>query len=135
MKNRFLILLATALLISCSSGKKSSLAKSDVKIEKKGRKMFGEITTYSPKLKEELDSKSFPVNSPELFFKSENDYYLILTSKGNINEEKQRLLINKELKIWGEIIKLTDKEMAPKSAVNVEDFSGYIIIYETFFVK
>ena len=133
----FLVIVASLFSFSCSSNKErnSSQVKSETKIKKKGKKMFGEITTYTPKPIDQVKSEELPVNSAELFFKSGDDYYLILTSKGGIDEEEQKTQINKELKIWGEIIELTDKEKVPEGSVVVRGMSGYIILYEVFLVK
>jgi hypothetical protein len=137
MVNKLLIFLFSVSLFACSPSKnvKENPTK-QLKVKKKGRKLYGKIVVYSVKSKDEVKETGFPEDNLDLYFKIDEEYYLINVSKGDISSTELGKQMNKELKIRGEIIELANDGEASKSStkstgkVQKKGMAGHIIIYE-----
>ncbi|MDG1477265.1 MAG: hypothetical protein P8Q14_08970 [Vicingaceae bacterium] len=126
MLNKLLIIIACFNFWGCSNTTKVNTTKKEIvtKVKKKGRKMFGEITTYTPKVSSAVKTNEFPTDNLDLFFKSDKDFYKIIIAKSEVPETKIKSEMNKPLKIWGDIIS--------SETLTKQNIAGYIIIYEMF---
>lgn len=131
--HKYITVLFVLLLFSCTTTKESTSGpiQKEVKKVKKGRKLFGEITLYTPDFGESISTPEGIAgnSSPNLFFKSEQDYYRITISKEGLSREEMEAQMGKELKVRGEILDAKGKDLLIGGVV-AKDLKGHITIYE-----
>lgn len=136
MKNFILIASSILVFVSCTNNKEiaSSSIKTEVKEKKKGRRYYGEITTFSVKPTGKVEEGTFPEDNLELYLKSDVDYYQILMGKGGVGRAQLESNLNKDVKVMAEIIEKNDKTVSGNVDAN-RDAVGYIIIYKIIPIK